>query len=99
NDHRLRGPRGYRPRSAEGGRMSKLSRRQLIAAGALTAAGAGGLAVAAELAHPYGLGPPDSGGIFGPGGALSYRAQGLFTRHSVGGEVSPSQDSVGAVAK
>jgi hypothetical protein len=43
--------------------MSKLSRRQLIAAGAMTAAGAGGLLVAAKLAHRYGLLPPDSGGI------------------------------------
>src|SRR5262249_61256919 len=93
NDHRLRGPRGYRARSAEGGRMSKLSGRQLIAAGALTAAGAGGLAVAAKLAHRYGLVPPDSGGIYGPGATLTYAAQRLLTRHSMAREFSRSQIS------
>ena len=45
--------------------MSKLSRRQLITAGVVTAAGASGLAVAAKVARRYGLVPPDSGGIYG----------------------------------
>ena len=35
--------------------MSKLSRRQLVIAGVVTAAGAGGLAVAAKIAGRYGL--------------------------------------------
>jgi len=73
--------------------MSKLSRRQLIAAGAVTAAGAGGLAAAAKLAHRYGLVPPDSGGIYGPGATLTYAAQRLLTRHSMAREFTRSQIS------
>ena len=68
--------------------MSSLSRRQLIAAGALTAAGAGGLAVAAKLARRYGLVPPDSGGLYGPGTTLTYAAQRLLTKHSMAREFS-----------
>jgi len=71
--------------------MSKITRRRLIAAGAATAAGAGGLAVAAKLAHRYGLVPPDSGGIYGPGATLTYAAQRLLTRHSMAREFSRSQ--------
>ena len=73
--------------------MSKLTRRQLIAAGAVTAAGAGGLAVAAKLARRFGLVPPDSGGVYGPGETLTYAAQRLLTRHSVAREFSRSQIS------
>jgi len=73
--------------------MRKLTRRQLIAAGAVTAAGAGGLAVAAKLAHRYGLVPPDSGGIYGPGATLTYAAQRLLTRHSMAREFTRSQIS------
>src|SRR5580765_7821976 len=73
--------------------MSKLSRRQLIAAGAVTAAGAGGLAAAAKLAHRYGLVPPDSGGIYGLGETLTYASQRLLTRHSMAREFSRSQIS------
>jgi DMSO/TMAO reductase YedYZ molybdopterin-dependent catalytic subunit len=73
--------------------MSKLSRRQLITAGVVTAAGAGGLAVAAKIASRYGLVPPDSGGIYGPGETLTYAAQRLLTRHSMAREFSRSQIS------
>src|SRR5215475_10466969 len=73
--------------------MSKLSRRQLIARGAVTAAGAGGLAVAAKLAHRYGLVPPDAGGIYGPGETLTYAAQRLLAKHSMAREFSRSQIS------
>ena len=73
--------------------MSKLSRRQLITAGVVTAAGAGGLAVAAKVARRYGLVPPDSGGIYGPGETLTYAAQRLLTRHSMAREFSRSQIS------
>ena len=59
--------------------MSKLlSRRQLIAAGLGTVAGASGLAVAARLADRYGLIPPDHGGIFGPGATLTYASHRLL---------------------
>ena len=74
--------------------MNKLTRRQLIAAGAVTAAGAGGLAVAARLARRYGLVPPDSGGIYGPGETLTYAAQRLLTKHSMAREFSRSQISL-----
>lgn len=73
--------------------MTKLSRRMLIATGVTVAAGASGLAVAAKLAKRYGLIPPDSGGIYGPGETLTYAAQRLLTRHSLAREFSPSQIS------
>ena len=73
--------------------MSKLSRRTLITTGVTVAAGASGLAVAAKLAKRYGLIPPDSGGIYGPGETLTYAAQRLLTRHSLAREFSRSQIS------
>jgi len=71
----------------------KVTRRQLITAGAAVAAGAGGLAVAARLARRSGLVPPDSGGIYGPGETLTYAAQRLLTRHSMAREFSRAQIS------
>ena len=59
--------------------MSDLSRRRLITAGLATATGASGLAVANRLAHRFGLMPPDSGGIYGPGETLNYVAHRLLT--------------------
>jgi len=73
--------------------MSKLSRRQLITTGLVAAAGASGLAVAAKLATRYGLVPPDSGGIYGPGETLTYAGQRLLTRHSLAREFSRGQIS------
>ncbi len=73
--------------------MSKLSRRQLITGGLVTAAGASGLATAAVLARRYGLVPPDGGGLYGPGETLTYGAQRLLTRHSLAREFSPNQVS------
>jgi len=73
--------------------MSKLSRRTLITSGVTVAAGASGLVVAAKLANRYGLIPPDSGGIYGPGETLTYAAQRLLTRHSLAREFSHSQIS------
>jgi DMSO/TMAO reductase YedYZ molybdopterin-dependent catalytic subunit len=73
--------------------MSKLSRRKLIITGAATVASASGLVVAAKLAERYGLIPPDSGGVYGPGETLTYAAQRLLTRHSLAREFSPSQIS------
>jgi DMSO/TMAO reductase YedYZ molybdopterin-dependent catalytic subunit len=73
--------------------MSKLSRRKLITAGLTVTAGASGLVVAAKLAKRYGLIPPDSGGIYGPGETLTYAAQRLLTRHSLAREFSRSQIS------
>ena len=73
--------------------MSKLSRRQLITSGLAVTAGASGLVVAAKLARRYGLVPPDSGGIYGPGETLTYAAQRMLTRHSLAREFSRSQIS------
>ena len=73
--------------------MSKLTRRKLITTGLAATAGASGLVVAAKLAARYGLVPPDSGGIYGPGETLTYAAQRLLTRHSLAREFSPSQIS------
>ncbi len=66
--------------------MSSLSRRKLITTGLAATAGASGLAVAASLANRYGLIPPDHGGIYGPGEALTYASQRLLTRHSLARE-------------
>jgi len=73
--------------------MSKLSRRKLITAGLTVTAGASGLVLAAKLAKRYGLIPPDSRGIYGPGETLTYAAQRLLTRHSLAREFSRSQIS------
>src|SRR5437764_128936 len=73
--------------------MNNLSRRQWIKAGIATAAGASGLTVAARLAERYGLIPPDSGGVYGPGVTLTYAAQRLLTRHSLAREFPRSRIS------
>ena len=73
--------------------MSNLSRRKLIAGGIAATAGASGLAVAARLADRWGLIPPDHGGLYGVGEALTYASQRLLTRHSLAREFSPSQIS------
>jgi len=46
--------------------------------------------VAARLADRYGLLAPDSGGIFGPGAALTYAAQRLITRQVMARELPAS---------
>ena len=68
--------------------MKKVTRRQMITTGFAGAAGASGLAVAAHLADRYGLIPPDSSGIYGPGHTLTYASQKLLTRHSFAREFS-----------
>ncbi len=70
-----------------------ISRRKLILTGLGTAAGVTGLAAAASLAKRYGLIPPDSGGIYGPGETLTYAAQRLLTRHSLAREFPRSMIS------
>jgi DMSO/TMAO reductase YedYZ molybdopterin-dependent catalytic subunit len=57
------------------------SRRRLLAAGLSTAAALSGLAVAKSIADRYGLIPPDSGGIWGPGETLTYATQRLLMAH------------------
>lgn len=63
--------------------MSKISRRKLFTTGLAATVGVSGLAAAARLARRYGLVPPDSGGIYGPGETLTYAAQRLLTTHSL----------------
>jgi DMSO/TMAO reductase YedYZ molybdopterin-dependent catalytic subunit len=69
------------------------SRRKLITGSLAIAAGASGLTVAAKLARRYGLIPPDSAGVYGPGETLTYAAQRLLTRHSLAREFAPSEIS------
>lgn len=73
--------------------MSKISRRQFVTAGLAVTASVSGLAVAANLANRYGLVPPDSSGIYGPGETLTYAAQRLFARHSLAREFPRSMIS------
>jgi len=73
--------------------MNKISRRKFVTAGLAATAGMSGVAVAATLAKRYGLIPPDSGGIYGPGETLTYAAQRLLTRHSLAREFPRSMIS------
>jgi DMSO/TMAO reductase YedYZ molybdopterin-dependent catalytic subunit len=70
------------------------SRRKLITTGLATAASVVGLAAAVKIADHYGLLAPDSGGIYGPGEALTYAAQRiLMSHHSMAREFNPSEIS------
>jgi DMSO/TMAO reductase YedYZ molybdopterin-dependent catalytic subunit len=73
--------------------MNKISRRRLITAGLVGAAGAAGLAVAANIAKRYGLIPPDAGVLYGPGETLTYAAQRLLSRHSMAREFARTEIS------
>jgi DMSO/TMAO reductase YedYZ molybdopterin-dependent catalytic subunit len=73
--------------------MKKISRRRLITASLAGAAGAAGLAVAANLAERYGLIPPDAGVLYGPGETLTYAAQRLLSRHSMAREFARTEIS------
>jgi DMSO/TMAO reductase YedYZ molybdopterin-dependent catalytic subunit len=55
--------------------------------------GISGVAAAAKVAARYGLIPPDSSGIYGPGETLTYAAQRLLTRHSMAREFTPAEIS------
>lgn len=73
--------------------MSDVSRRKFVTRGLAAAAGLSGLVVADRIAARYGLIPPDSGGVYGPGETLTYGVQRLLTRHSLAREFSRSQIS------
>src|SRR5690242_6383890 len=73
--------------------MGKISRRKFLTSGIVATAGVSGLAVAAKLAKGYGLVPPDSGGIYGPGEILTYAAHRIFARHSLAREFPRSMIS------
>ena len=73
---------------------TQLSRRKLITTGLAAAAGVAGLAIADRLASSYGLIPPDSGGIWGPGETLTYATQRLLmAHHSMAREFNRSEIS------
>ena len=78
--------------------MNKVSRRKFVTAGLAATAGITGLAAASKLAERYGLVPPDSGGIYGPGETLTYAAQRLLTRHSLAREFPRSMISTTPLA-
>ena len=73
--------------------MNPISRRKLFTTGLVAASGAMGLSAAAKIAARYGLIPPDSGGLYGPGETLTYAAQRILTRHSMAREFAPGQIS------
>jgi DMSO/TMAO reductase YedYZ molybdopterin-dependent catalytic subunit len=73
--------------------MNKISRRKFVTAGLAATASVSGLAAAATLARRYGLIPPDSGGIYGPGETLTYAAQRLLTTQSLAREFPRSMIS------
>jgi DMSO/TMAO reductase YedYZ molybdopterin-dependent catalytic subunit len=73
--------------------MSNISRRKLITTGLVATAGVAGLAAAGPLARRYGLIPPDSNGVWGPGETLTYAAQRLLTTHSMAREFPRSMIS------
>jgi len=66
--------------------MRPISRRKLLTGGLAASAGVASLGVAAKLAERYGLIPPDSGGIYGPGTTLTYAAQRILTARSLARE-------------
>jgi DMSO/TMAO reductase YedYZ molybdopterin-dependent catalytic subunit len=68
--------------------MSPISRRKLLTGGAVTVAGAAGLAAADRIARRHGLIPPDGGGIYGPGETLTYAAQRVIGKHALAREFS-----------
>lgn len=73
--------------------MSKYSRRKLLTGGAAAIGGVAGLAAAAGIAKRYGLVPPDSGGLYGPGATLTYAASRLLVGNSKAREFSREQIS------
>ncbi len=76
-----------------------MNRRKWITTGLSAAAGATGLAVAARLADRYGLIPPDCGGVYAPGRALTYASHRLLTSQSLAREFPSSQISKDPFAK
>jgi DMSO/TMAO reductase YedYZ molybdopterin-dependent catalytic subunit len=70
------------------------SRRRVLTTGLTVAASGTGLAAAVKIADRYGLIPPDSGGIWGPGETLTYATQRLLmARHSMAREFTRSEIS------
>jgi DMSO/TMAO reductase YedYZ molybdopterin-dependent catalytic subunit len=66
--------------------MKPITRRRLITTGLAATAGVSGVAIAGRFARRSCLIPPDSGGPYGLGEALTYAAQRLLTAHSMARE-------------
>src|SRR2546423_9236067 len=77
---------------------TNFTRRKLITAGLATAAGATGLAAAAQYGRRYVLLPPDYRSVLGAGETLTYSAQRLLTSNrSLAREFPPSMISKVAI--
>jgi DMSO/TMAO reductase YedYZ molybdopterin-dependent catalytic subunit len=73
---------------------ANLARRVWLKNGLIAAGGVAGLGAAYRIAGHYGLIPPDSGGIWGPGETLTYATQRLLMAgHSVAREFGRSDIS------
>ena len=72
--------------------MSRVSRRLFVATGVTAAVAAAGAAIT-TIGRRYGLVPPDTGGIYGPGETLSYAAHRVFGRNSLAREFPSSMIS------
>jgi DMSO/TMAO reductase YedYZ molybdopterin-dependent catalytic subunit len=73
--------------------MKPISRRSMITTGLAAVAGVTGLSAADRIAKRYGLIPPDSSGIYGPGETLTYAAQRILARHAMAREFPRSMIS------
>ncbi|HEY1803429.1 MAG TPA: molybdopterin-dependent oxidoreductase [Terracidiphilus sp.] len=73
--------------------MNPITRRKLIRGGVAATVGVAGLEAAGRIARRYGLIPPDSGGIYGPGETLTYACQRLLTTRLPAREFSRSMIS------
>lgn len=72
--------------------MTTLTRRALVAGGIVAAGAAVGAALTAA-GRRFGLVPPDSGGVYGPGETLAYASHRLFGRHALAREFPRSMIS------
>ena len=72
--------------------MTDLTRRTLVAGG-VVAAGAAVGALLTAAGRRFGLVPPDSAGLYGPGETLAYASHRLFARHALAREFPRSMIS------
>ena len=72
--------------------MTSVTRRALLGSGVVAAGAAVGVALNAA-GRRFGLVPPDSGGVYGPGETLAYAAHRLFGRNARAREFPPSMIS------
>jgi DMSO/TMAO reductase YedYZ molybdopterin-dependent catalytic subunit len=73
--------------------MNPITRRKLIRGAVAATGGVAGLGAAERIAKRYGLIPPDSGGVYGPGETLTYACQRLLNTRLQAREFSRSMIS------